>query len=60
VRAIAPDADLVLLHVYHSPLDRLLHLADFSEDLIQMHGVTTADRHLGRLHQLAEAVGLEP
>jgi len=60
VRAVAPDAELVLLHIYDSPLERLLHLADVSEDVIQMNRVTTASRHLDRLHELAAGVGLEP
>lgn len=59
VRAVAPDAELLLLHIYDSPLERLLHIADVSEDSIRMNRVTTAARYLDRLHELAAGAGLE-
>jgi nucleotide-binding universal stress UspA family protein len=57
-RAIAPQADLVLLHVYEAPFEGMMRYAGVNEELISRCQAEVREQCLHRLHELAAKAGL--
>lgn len=57
-RAIAPNADIVLLHAFDVPFEGKLRLAGVDEDLIEHYRDEAHERAMQRLHELATSAGL--
>lgn len=57
-RAVAPDADIVLLHVFDVPFAGKMQFAGVGEDLIRQHRVEARERATRQLHELARSAGL--
>lgn len=57
-REVAPDAGIVLLHVFEVPFEGRLKYAGVSEDVIRRYRVEGRERALRQLRDMAGAVGL--
>ncbi len=58
VRELAPQADLVLLHVFDVPFEGMLQYAGVSEDVIHQYRIEARERALQQMRELAAAQGL--
>lgn len=56
--AIAPQTDIVLLHVFEIPFEGKMRYAGVKEDIIRHYEAEARERSLRQLHDLAEEVGL--
>jgi CPA2 family monovalent cation:H+ antiporter-2 len=52
-RVMAPDAHLILLHVFDVPFEGKMQYAGVSEDIIYQYRIEARERALHQLHQLA-------
>ncbi|MDP1708072.1 MAG: universal stress protein [Gammaproteobacteria bacterium] len=52
-QAVAPQAELILLHAYEVPFEGQMRFASVEETVIQHHRVTIRQQALTRLHQTA-------
>ena len=59
-RELAPQADLVLLHVYGAPFEGMLHYAGVSPDIVHQYRIEARERALQQLRALADKQGLGP
>ncbi|HEY0720477.1 MAG TPA: universal stress protein [Gammaproteobacteria bacterium] len=59
-RALAPDAVLILLHVFDVPFESKLYMAGVEDELIERYRVMERQESLGKMHQLADVAGLAP
>jgi len=59
-RAVAPDAELVLLHAFVAPFESRLRMAGVKDAVIEDYLRVTRLEALDKLHALAEAAGLRP
>ena len=59
-RTLAPQAHLLLLHVFEVPFEGKMHYAGVSEDIIYQYRIEARERALHQLHELAENAGLSP
>ncbi len=59
-RELAPQAQLLLLHVFDVPFEGMLQYAGVSKDIVHQYRIEARSRALAQLHALAAAVGLEP
>lgn len=59
-RALAPEADLLLLHVFELPFEGKLQFAGVDELLVQQFRLEARERAVQQLHALAEQAGLAP
>lgn len=59
-RAVAPDAELVLLHAFEAPFESKLRFAGVAEEDVARYSAETGREALRRLHVVAEAAGLGP
>lgn len=57
-RAVAPGADLVLLHVFDVPFEGMLRYAGVSQPVIHQYRTEARTRANQALHELADRVGL--
>jgi len=57
-RAVAPEADIVLLHVFDVPFEGKMQYAGVSEDVIHQYRIETRARATQQLHDLARTAGL--
>lgn len=57
-QAIAPRAEIVLLHAYEAPFEGKLRFAGVAEETIQRHRAEARQEALARLHQAAAEAGL--
>jgi nucleotide-binding universal stress UspA family protein len=57
-REVAPDADLVLLHVFTTPFEGVLRSAGIAAEVIEQHRAEAQERALQQLRALADAHGL--
>lgn len=60
VHALAPHAQLLLLHVFHVPFESLLNYAGVSQEVIHRYRTEAKSRALRQLHELALRAGLAP
>jgi len=58
--AIAPNALLILLHVFDVPFESKLHMAGIEEEHIQRYRIIERQESLERLHQLAMEADIPP
>lgn len=58
-REVAPEADILLLHVFEVPFEGKMHYAGVSEDIIYRYQSEARERSLRQLHGLAEKAGLQ-
>jgi nucleotide-binding universal stress UspA family protein len=56
--ALAPQTDIVLLHVFEIPFEGKMRYAGVKEDIIRHYEAEARQRSLRQLHDLAEEVGL--
>lgn len=59
-KALAPDAGMILLHVFNVPFEGMLHYAGVSEELVHRYRIEAREKALARIHQVAQAAGLAP
>lgn len=59
-QAIAPSANIVLLHAFEVPVEGKLRLAGVEADLIHRYRVAAKQEALGKLRQLRDEIGLAP
>lgn len=59
-RALAPEADVVLLHAFELPYEGKLSFAGVDDKVIQQYVRTAGDERRRRLHALAASAGLAP
>ncbi|MBK7955975.1 MAG: universal stress protein [Candidatus Accumulibacter sp.] len=59
-RAVAPQADIVLLHVFDVPFEGQLRYAGVDEDSINDYRVIARQAAIRKLHALGEEAGLPP
>jgi nucleotide-binding universal stress UspA family protein len=59
-RALAPDADPVLLHAFELPFEGKLIHAGVDEDILHRYVRVAREERLRQLHRLAEDTGLAP
>lgn len=59
-RAVAPRAELTLLHVFAVPFEDKLRRARIGEDVIERYRADVRERATTRLHEAARAAGLAP
>ena len=57
-REVAPDAEIVLLHIFNIPFERKMRFAGVSDDLINQYRHDARERATSQLHQLAQSIGL--
>lgn len=57
-RAIAPRAELILLHVFDLPFEGHLRYAGVDEETIQRYRIAARQDALRQLHELSDAAGL--
>lgn len=57
-RAVAPDAEIILLHTFSVPFERKMRFAGVSDDLINQYRIEARERATSQLHQLAQSIGL--
>ena len=57
-RAVAPLADMVLLHVYEVPFEGKMRYACVKEDIIYHYQAEAREQALRKLHELAESIGI--
>jgi len=58
VRTLAPQAHLLLLHVFEVPFEGKMQYAGVGEDIIFQYRIEARERALHQLHELAENAGL--
>jgi CPA2 family monovalent cation:H+ antiporter-2 len=58
VRELAPQADLVLLHVFDVPFEGMLQYAGVSQDIIHQYRIEARERALQQLREMAAEQGL--
>lgn len=59
-RQLAPQADLLLLHVFEVPFEGKIRYAGVSEDLVLQYRNEMRERSTRQLHALAAGAGLQP
>lgn len=59
-REVAPEADLVLLHVFNTPFEGVLQSAGISPEIIDQYRDEARERALRQLRALCDAQGLSP
>ncbi len=59
-RAVAPDAELVLLHAFEAPFEAKLRFAGVAEADIARYSAETGREALRRLHEVVAEAGLGP
>lgn len=59
-QAVAPQAELILLHACEVPFEGKLRFAGVDDDIIQRHRATARQAALEQLHQAAAQAGCEP
>jgi len=59
-RAVAPQADLVLLHAYDVPFEEWMRTADVREDALQHYQVVARHRALADMQVFLQSSGLNP
>ncbi|MEF8699835.1 MAG: universal stress protein [Candidatus Accumulibacter sp. UW26] len=59
-RGIAPQADIVLLHVFDVPFEGQLRYASVDQDSINHYRISARQEALRKLHALAQEAGLPP
>jgi len=59
-RAVAPKADLVLLHAYDVPFEEWMRTADVREDALQHYQVVARHRALADMQVFLQSSGLNP
>jgi len=57
-RAVAPGAEIILLHVSHIPFEATMHYAGVTEETIHRYRIDARDRALAQLHRMAKEGGL--
>jgi CPA2 family monovalent cation:H+ antiporter-2 len=57
-REVAPDAEIVLLHIFNVPFERKMRFAGVSDDLINQYRIEVRERATNQLYRLAQTVGL--
>ncbi|HLP97339.1 MAG TPA: universal stress protein [Sideroxyarcus sp.] len=57
-RAVAPDAEIILLHVFDVPFEGQLQFAGIDQDVIQHYRIAAQLEATGRLDALCEQAGL--
>ncbi|MHB0916206.1 MAG: universal stress protein [Thiobacillus sp.] len=57
-RAVAPQAEIVLLHAFDAPFEGKLRIAGVAEETIRRHRTEAREEALTRLHQAAAEAGL--
>jgi len=58
--AVAPNAVLILLHIFDVPFESKLQMAGVEDEIIQRYRITERQESLAKLHQLAIDAGLNP
>jgi len=58
VRELAPNADIVLIHIFEVPFENKMQFAGVSEDIINQHRIEAREHALNQLHELAKSTGL--
>jgi nucleotide-binding universal stress UspA family protein len=59
-RAIAPNATLILLHIFDVPFEGKLRMAGVEEEIIQRYRIIERQESLAKMHQLVIDAGLAP
>jgi len=59
-RTLAPQAHLLLLHVFEVPFEGKMQYAGVSDDIIFQYRIEARERALHQLHELADNAGLSP
>lgn len=57
-RTLAPQADLVLLHIYEVPFEGKMQMAGVSEEILQQYRAEARERAHGQLQELVQRLGL--
>lgn len=57
-RAIAPGAEVILLHASHIPFEATMHYAGVSEETIHRYRIEAREQALSQLHRMAKEAGL--
>lgn len=57
-REIAPNADIVLVHIFDVPFEGKMQYAGVSDDLIHQYRIEARTRATQQLHELARSAGL--
>jgi nucleotide-binding universal stress UspA family protein len=59
-RAVAPDAEIVLLHAFEVPFEGKLQFAGVEEHVIHSYRIAARQEAMAKMHELREAAGLLP
>lgn len=59
-RTIAPNATLILLHIFDVPFEGKLHMAGVEEETIQRYRIIERQESLEKMHQLVIDAGITP
>lgn len=59
-KILAPQADLVLLHIYEVPFDGKMQMAGVSEEVLEQYRIEARGRATAQLQGLIQRMGLDP
>jgi nucleotide-binding universal stress UspA family protein len=59
-RELAPQAHLLLLHVFEVPFEGKMQFAGVSDEIIQQYRIEARERAIQQMHQLTVEAGLKP